>query len=237
MTYPALELSEIDLPRLKLVKEVVQWFGDQDHSRWVFQAPKNYQLAGEGGLFLKIWNPSYIRRDNLLTAIEAGFYDQELTPALQAVIFHEGICRGYSMRRCRPSRGLDPEFYRKVQEKTAATKLFHYQFSRYHAMRFQDGHSLVDLEGVYPVDELPGLTSSYHCKFDDADYERFVTELCPGVASRPDKTDSPTSVEPGLLARVQRLVWRKPRSLLRNLWRAAVTKWGTIRHHKHLIES
>lgn len=67
-SYETIELRDIDLPRLKLVKETYQWFAGQDHSRWTFR-------SRQSGDYFKIWNPTYIRRDHFLRGLESGFYD------------------------------------------------------------------------------------------------------------------------------------------------------------------
>ncbi len=81
------------------------------------------------------------------------------------------------MRWCRPDRRRDPPFHALVLRKTEATGLFAVQYSRSHTMRCGDQRSLVDLEGIHPLHELPLLSSHYRCFFDDPDYERFVADL------------------------------------------------------------
>lgn len=81
------------------------------------------------------------------------------------------------MHKCKPVRERDPDFHDLILEKTARTRLFSVQYSRYHVMRFGTRFSLVDLEAIHPLSELPILTGKYNCFFDDPEYERFVIEL------------------------------------------------------------
>lgn len=191
----ALDLSEIDLGRLRLVKQVVRRYGGQDHSRWVFAG----SLGGrrQSRVFVKIWNPTYVRRDNLLRGLAVGFYDADTAPALQALIVSAGLCRGYVTARCRRHRGLDPDFYRLVCARTAETGHFAVQFSPFHAMRHGGRFSLIDLEGVYPIEQL-GLVAAHHSAFAYAPYAQFVAGLFEerfpdrrGGAVRPPVEDAP----------------------------------------------
>ncbi len=174
-SYATVQLADIDLSELKLLKEACHRFGDQDHSRWLFRTRR--RSPGGEDLYFKIWNPTYVRRDNLLRGIESGFYDEATTPALRAVVRAGGVCRGYVMGRCVPHRGRDPAFHALVLRKTVETGLFAVQYSASHTMRCGEALSLVDLEGVHPLDELPRVPSLYRCFFDDPEYERFVIDL------------------------------------------------------------
>jgi len=178
MNVNILQLSDIDISKLKLVKEVVQWIGDQDHTRWVFRTPRNYRIAGVQDLYLKIWNPTYIRRDNILAGIQSGFYDEQTTPAFFGLIFQNGICRGYAMRRCTQNlkQVLNEAYYQHIKDKTIKTGYFCYQFSKYHVMRYEGKDSLIDLEGIYPIGEFLTL-ANYHCHFDSKEYEEYITGL------------------------------------------------------------
>jgi hypothetical protein len=50
------------------------------------------------------------------------------------------------------------------------------QYSPHHIMRYGDRYSLVDLEGIYPLQELPTIVY-YGTRFQDCDYARFVYQL------------------------------------------------------------
>lgn len=214
-----LPLTDVVIPRLKLVKESTRWYGDQDHSRWVFRTSGQDQLAGSEDLYVKIWNPTYVRRDNILRGIAAGFYDEQTTPALRAVIVHHGLCRGYVMHRCVQDRSPDPAFYELIREKTARTRYFHVQFSPAHTLTYHDAYSLIDLEAVYPISDLP-MVRVHHSVFDCPGYERFVAGLfneafpdAPAYAgNRPGER---RAVAPSAWQRVTQVAQRKWRAVYR----------------------
>ena len=232
-----IQLADIDISRLKLIKETYLWLDGQDHSRWVFQARGTTGLK-EKGLVYKIWNPTYIRRDHFLQGIACGFYDETTVPALLAVIFERGVCRGYVMRKCHPVRRTDPVLHARILEKTAGTGYFCVQYSRYHTLLDGDKFTLVDLEAIHPVAELPWIYSRYRSVFDDLDYQRFVVdqycqtfpktnaarlmESIPAPASGTGRKFSP---------------YRKFRSLTQTLFRHLSIQWGTIFNHIGRIDT
>jgi hypothetical protein len=171
------QLNDIDIGKMRLVKETFKRYGTQDHSRWVFKDKNN--LNGKSkNIYFKIWNPTYIRRDNILKAIEAGFLDETIAPALSGIIFHKGSCRGYVMYESESDwkLELDDNFYEEVKQKSIDTEFFHIQFSPCHVMKYNGKFGLIDLEGIFPLCELPNMTG-YHCNFDYKDYENFITDL------------------------------------------------------------
>ncbi|WP_221249214.1 hypothetical protein [Desulfuromonas versatilis] len=173
-----IELSDIDLDRLALVKEVYDWYGEQDHSRWVFKSGNISWSGKPQEVYLKIWNPTHVRRDNILQGIDSGFYDEQTTPALKSVIFHRGVCRGYVMGKCRPVRSLslNERFFSLIKARTRTTGFFHAQFNPSHVMKYGGSYSLIDLEGIFPIDALPCL-HKMKCYFDYKDYEDFVFKI------------------------------------------------------------
>lgn len=224
-TYDILQLTDINLSKLKLVKETYLWLGDQDHSRWVFQ-------TRAGDLFFKIWNPTYVRRDHLLGGVESGFYDETTIPALYALIFSKGICRGYVTRRCFANRHKDSIFHRCILNKTMQTGFFCVQYSRFHAMRYGKKLSLIDLEAIHPLNELPLMSSYYHCFFDDAEYERFVIDL---YCQKFPQLDVPQPTAQHVSSTLPKPL-RKIRSLYQSLHRMSVNCWRTIFNHIEQIE-
>lgn len=172
--YRAVELAKIPLKALIPVKISLARLGSQDHCRWVLRTRSG---NGEAVRYYKIWNPTYVRRDNLPAAIASGFVDQVTVPALDGLIFHEGLCRGYVMNGCEAARGLLDDVYRQlIYRRTRLTRHFFVQLSQHHVMRFQGLPSLVDLESIYPVSALPELPA-LNSRFEDPDYARMVTEL------------------------------------------------------------
>jgi hypothetical protein len=231
MRHDTIQLRDIDLSGLRLLKESCHRFGDQDHSRWLFRTRR--RSSGAEDLYFKIWNPTYVRRDNLLRGIDSGFYDETTTPALRAVIQAGGVCRGYVMKRCLRHRGKDAAFHALVLGKTVETGLFAVQYSPSHTMRCGETLSLVDLEAIYPLDELPGLPSVYRCFFDDPQYERFVIDLyCrtfPHLPPPPPTRRSPPTTFP---AKQALYPYRKAL----DLYKDAVIRLGTVFNHVGRIE-
>lgn len=222
-SYATIELHDLNLAKLKLIKETYQWFDNQDHSRWIFQ-------SRESGDYFKIWNPTYIRRDHILRGLEAGFYDESTVPAFRGVIIAEGVCRGYVMHKCKPVRERDLDFHALILEKTAQTGFFSVQYSRYHAMRYGTCFSLIDLEAVHHLSELRTLTSRYHCFFDDPEYERFVVDLYCGLFPRLPalQPHTPLKQKSSLMEKMYSRFWTFTQRLS--------NYWGVIFNHVEMIE-
>ncbi|MBZ8134547.1 hypothetical protein CLD20_14800 [Afifella sp. IM 167] len=205
-----IRLGFLDLPELDLVKQVVRRYGGQDHSRWVFRG----RLNGED-VYIKVWNRSYVRRDNLRDGLRCGFYDQATAPALRALVTSNGLCRGYVTARCEPRRTLPQEFWELICARTAATGHFAVQFSPGHAMHFRGRRSLIDLEGIYPLARLD-LVAGHHSAFAYRPYARYVTELAHAAHSGMGRAPALPPVEPASAwseAPVQRLTRAMARRL------------------------
>ena len=238
MTLPELPLRDLDVGAFKVVKETVAWFGGQDHTRWVFRVPRRLAVLTKGAAYYaKLWNSTYIRRDNLLRALDRGFYDEQTTPALAALIVHHGMCRGYLTVACGPAYLRDPVFERSIRERTRATGLFNVQFSPYHVMKLGRRSTLIDLEGVYEVHDAARM-SEFHCRFDDAAYEAFVNALARGQRAEV-MGDSALAVSRPPIGRV---LWRAishpvattQAVIERNRYRFASP--SSLPHHVHLLE-
>jgi hypothetical protein len=172
--------------------------------------------------------------------MEAGFYDETIVSALTALIFHEGICRGYITEASRVTYKIDRSFYETLKKKTIACDFFAIQFSRSHVGIHNDRYSLIDLEAVHPIKDLPKM-QSLHAFFDDNDYGRFVTSrflaLYPG--KRADLGDyyflskkTRTTVRNKILSALY------PIRMLR-IWQRQFQQWMNIKlraTHTHLIE-
>lgn len=230
-----MQLTDFDLTKLRVVKETVLWLDGQDHSRWVLKTHMKSAGLGREELHLKIWNPTYIRRDNILAGIDVGFYDGQTTPALAGLIFHNGVCRGYATKTCARywRRPWENRFYDLIQEKSAQTGYFSYQFSPYHVMRYKNQPSLIDLEGIYRLRELPELPK-YHGRFDDRKYERYVADLYNEryngpIETRRDRTVGNETVvhTKSFLQKAVKFLWTQS---------AAYTKERIHPHHLHLIQ-
>lgn len=174
MPYQTLELTTINIRKLSPVKVSLTKFAGQDHSRWILAgAPR----SGSNRSYYKIWNPTYVRRDNILAAIDSGFYDELTVPALQAIIVHKGCCRGYVMAEGEQRfEGADGQFEELIYSRTRDTGLFLAQYRRQHTVRYENAFSLIDLEGVYEIDDLP-LLPALNSRIEDDKYREFVCGL------------------------------------------------------------
>jgi len=170
-----ISLTEISINDLDIYKETNRWYGELDHSRWVFMCRNMNLIDNCTELFIKLWNPTYIRRDNILLAIDSGFYDKETVPVLKALIFHKGLCRGYIMDKCKKNLGLrlSDEFFHAIKDKSKKTALFNAQFSPCHVMKYKKGFSLIDLEGVFHISDLADIHRQM-AFFDYEGYKNFI---------------------------------------------------------------
>ena len=65
--YNSFQLDEIDFTNLKVIHQRESVYEGQDHARWVYYDKNN-------NLYYKLWNPTYIRKNNVLEGIENKFY-------------------------------------------------------------------------------------------------------------------------------------------------------------------
>ncbi len=135
-----------------------RWYHDQDHSRWVYEDAEN-------DIFIKVWNHTYVRRNNLLKALESGFYEG-LIPAFQGVIRQNNVCRGYVMKRCEePTDEKRTEVFNNIlstiKKKTEETGLFAYDLHKGNVWMCDGKPCLNDLEGVYPIQEYEKRKKEY----------------------------------------------------------------------------
>ena len=235
------KLSDIDISRLKLVKESLTSVNGLDHARWIFRRCNTDDDNKQGVQYVKIWNPRHVRRDNLLRALDIGFYDASTASALSGIIFHKGICRGYITGECMLTHQLSIDFIRKIEEKTRDTLHFAIQFQSNHAGLYNGAYSLFDLEGVHPLFELTSMPT-LRSIFDDPAYFEFVASLF--VAEFPDRRHELESIK---LTKQESSWMRELRQWMNSvsalsqtrsaLWRTRQSlKIVTRRTHTHLIE-
>lgn len=169
-----IQLAEVPLRHLKPFKVRLRKIGGQDHCRWLFSGGMR---DAPGTFFYKLWNPRYVRRDNVLAAVDAGFYDERLVPALYALVFSNRLCRGYVMHAGTLHHGLPVADFRDlVLARSRETGFFFPQFAASHTMIHDGKWSLLDLDAVYPLRDLPRLPE-LHCAFDDAAYRQGIVDL------------------------------------------------------------
>ena len=119
--YNIISLDTIDVESMKIVSERTKFYTNQDHSRWVYYDESN-------NLYYKLWNETYIRKNNVITGFLSGFYDMELVPSFVSFIFWEGVCRGYVTKGCDKYSQVDNSFYQKIKDRTEKFGYFAYDF-------------------------------------------------------------------------------------------------------------
>lgn len=154
-----------------------RWYGDQDHSRWVYGDRVSKRVY-------KIWNQTYVRRDNLLQALKAGFFDEKLIPHFVGLIFQEGFCRGYVTKMCEEYGTMVPDLFEHIKGKTLDTRFFFYDFCSKHIMMFEGKPCVIDLEAIYPLDQYKAKEEEHDRlgisgKFIEYDeYKNFLDDIC-----------------------------------------------------------
>lgn len=172
MKLDRIELSTIDIERLVLIVERIVSKNGVDHSRWVFHSP-----AGTAPqLVYKIWNPGYIRRDNILTGLETGLYNAATVPGLRALIMNKDQCRGYVMGMGQRYRTPSVPLIHALWEATRSSGYFASQYRLSHTRIIDGKASLIDLEAVHAIGgeaRWPRGT----IEIEDPDYAKLIHRL------------------------------------------------------------
>jgi len=153
------KLSEIDIDSCEVILNKKGRVVDGiNHGRMVLRDNDSYY---------KIFDKDYCRRENFIKAYEAGFFD-EIAPALTSLIVDDDEIIGYITQRGRPLSKTEYPFpedakstptYTKLLELAREKKMFFYDFVPINIIILGDGSqtndwSLIDLESVYPIEEL-----------------------------------------------------------------------------------
>ena len=171
MNYEIVSLDSFNPLEMTTIKFREKWYGSDDHSRWVFKDEKT-------NLYYKLWNETYIRKDGVKLGIDCGFYDETTVPAFVGLIYYEDVCRGYIIKECENTFDNISSFYEVIKQKTDQTKVFMYDFSRKHVMKYKNKFSLIDLEGVCPLSSYENIANDVsHASFSFEDYKKFVYEV------------------------------------------------------------
>ena len=129
-------------------------------------------LKGDG-VYYKIFDKDYCRRENFIKALKAGFFD-EVAPALQSLIEDDGEIVGYTMEAGETLNEIPFHFYQRVLSLVKEKKMFFYDLVSINIIKTKNGKlSLIDLESVYDLDEL--YTIGKHNAVVKPDY--YFTEL------------------------------------------------------------
>jgi hypothetical protein len=135
---------------------------------------------------------------------------------------------------------LNDEFRDFVLLRTRQTGFFAVQFARCHTMVYENRWSLLDLDGVYPIEAFHRLSQD-HCRFEDTAYEKFVAGLYEKRSSDASSSIFVT-VEDLSLAANRTITGSTPRAtvprlrLYRRLKRRVTRKFLNIMPHIRLIE-
>ena len=119
------------------------------------------KVTTDGQYYYKVFDKDYCRRENFIKAYEVGFFD-ELVPALDSLIMDGDEVVGYKMKAGKmlsnsefDFNSIPDDFYQKLLKITREKKLFFYDFVPINIIVTDDGQiSLIDLESVYPIEEL-----------------------------------------------------------------------------------
>jgi glycosyltransferase involved in cell wall biosynthesis len=178
------QLSELDLKKCALIinklDRVVRDLSTSNnesinHGRAVYWDKKNK-------LYYKVFNKGYIRRQNFITAYEAGFFDK-LAPALIGLIYDDEDVVGYVTKEGKLLS--DSEFDFKVvpegfltllKETIKDTNLFYYDLVPLNIIKVDEKLSLIDLESVYQMDDLYDL-DKHQAKIKPPELKDFLVKL------------------------------------------------------------
>ena len=110
-------------------------------------------LKGDG-VYYKIFDKDYCRRENFIKALKAGFFD-EVAPALQSLIEDDGEIVGYTMEAGETLNEIPFHFYQRVLSLVKEKKMFFYDLVPINIIKTKNGEiSLIDLESVYEISDL-----------------------------------------------------------------------------------
>jgi hypothetical protein len=169
MDYKIISLDSFNPLDMNMIKSREKWYGGNDHSRWVFE---------DSGLYYKIWNETYIRKDGVKLGIDCGFYDETTVPAFVGLIYDKDICRGYVTKKCEEFDGDISPFEEIIKNKTKETEHFVYDISDKHIMKYENKFSLIDLEGVCLLSSYEDIANDrFNASFSSENYRKFVYEL------------------------------------------------------------
>ena len=172
MNLDHIELGTIDLDQLVLIVERIVTRNGTDHSRWVFQSP----AGTDPQLVYKIWNPGYIRRDNILTGLKTGLYNPDTVPGLRALIMNKDQCRGYVMGLGKRYRTPSEPLIHALWEATRSSGYFASQYRLSHTRLIDGKASLIDLEAVHAIGGEPRWPRGT-IEIEDPDYAKLIHRL------------------------------------------------------------
>ena len=150
-----IQLSSLDLRDCAIVLNKADRVVDGiNHGRSVYWDKKNK-------LYYKIFHKDYIRRENFIRGYEAGFFDK-LAPALVGIIYNGDEITGYVTKEGKllSDSEFDFEmipdgFLTLLKDTIISTNLFYYDFVPINIIEVGGEVSLIDLESIYDLKDLP----------------------------------------------------------------------------------
>jgi len=164
-----IQLKDIDLTKCETILDKAGRVVDGvNHGRRV--------LKGDG-VYYKIFDRDYCRRENFIKALEVGFFD-DIALGLESIIEDDGEIIGYVMEAGETIGSefdnIPFHFYQQVLSLVDEKKMFFYDLVPINIIKTQDADlSLIDLESVYDLDDL--YTIGKHNAVVKPDY--YFTEL------------------------------------------------------------
>ena len=164
-----IQLKDIDLTNCETILDKAGRVVDGvNHGRRV--------LKGDG-VYYKIFDRDYCRRENFIKALEVGFFD-DIALGLESIIEDDGEIIGYVMEAGETIGSefdnIPFHFYQQVLSLVDEKKMFFYDLVPINIIKTQDADlSLIDLESVYDLDDL--YTIGKHNAVVKPDY--YFTEL------------------------------------------------------------
>ena len=148
-----INIQDIDLNSLEVILDKAGRRVDGvNHGRKILRDTENYY---------KIFDKEYCRRENFIEAYNVGFFDG-LAPALKSLILDGEDIVGYVTEAGTllsnsefDTEAVPEDFYQKVLEVASIKQMFFYDLVPINIIKTSDDKlSLIDLESVYPIEEL-----------------------------------------------------------------------------------
>ena len=153
-----IQLSDLDLDsgKIRLTRNKLNRVIDgENHGRAVYR-------DDEKNVYYKIFHKDYIRRQNFITAYEAGFFDK-LAPALNGIIYDGDDIIGY-VTKLGDIVGNFKESMRKImktmKDVIEDSNFFYGDFVVGNLVEVDGEISLIDLESVWSMDLLKANEST-----------------------------------------------------------------------------
>ena len=146
-------LTDFNFDSLKVIQQSTNRYGSENHSRQVYYDESE-------NIYVKIWDDDYVRRSNLKLAFDFNFFD-DLIPHFQGLIIHDNIIRGYVTKEAVKTEKHYGYLLDRLIKKTRKYNIFLNDFCLEHCYEFEGKPCLIDLEGVWLVDDYKSLVEHH----------------------------------------------------------------------------